>query len=190
MIKGNQILDLPVDKSSLGVHQIKLVIKSCPSFSNGGRVGEHADSSLDFGEITTGHDSWRLVVDAYFETSWAPVDKLNGSLCLDIRDRRVYVLWNNITSEEQAAGHVLAMSRITLDHLIRRLEAGVRDFRDRKLLVVSFFGGNDRSVSGQGEVDPRVGHQVCLELGQIDVKSAVESERSGDRGDDLADETV
>jgi len=39
-------------------------------------------------------------------------------------------------------------------------------------------------------VDSRVGHQVSLELVEIDVKSAVESERSGDRGDNLADHSV
>jgi len=39
-------------------------------------------------------------------------------------------------------------------------------------------------------VDPRVGHQIRLELVEIDVEGAVESKRGRDGGDDLGDETV
>jgi len=179
-----------VNKRSLGVHKIELMIKTCPSFGNSGRIGEHADSSLDFCEITARHNSWRLVVDAYLETGWAPVDELNGSLGLDICDRSVDIFGHNVASEEQTAGHVFAMSRVAFDHLVGRLKAGVCDFRNRKLLVVGFFGGDDGSVGGQREMDSRVRHQVCLELGQVDVERAIESQRSRYRGNDLADETI
>jgi len=54
---------------------------------------------LNLGQVTAWDDSWWLVVDtdlnidlvisvgnhiAYLETSWAPVDELNGSLGLDV----------------------------------------------------------------------------------------------------------
>ena len=56
--------------------------------------------------------------------------------------------------------------------------------------MVGFFCGDDRRVSGEREVNPRVRHQVCLELGQVDVKGAVESKRRRHGRDDLTEETV
>merc|ERR1719326_2834052 len=45
-------------------------------------------------------------------------------------------------------------------------------------------------VGDQGEVDPGVGHQVGLELGQVHVESSVKPETGRDGGDDLADHPV
>jgi len=182
--------DVPVDEGSLGVHEIELVIKSSPGLGDGGGVGEHADSALDLGEIATGDNSWWLVVDTNLETSWAPVDELDSSLGFDVRDGSVDILGDDVTSVEEAAGHVLAVSGIALDHLVGWLEASVSDLGDRELLVVSLLGGDDWRVGCEREVDSRVWHQVGLELSKIDVEGAIESERGGDRGDDLADETV
>ena len=39
-------------------------------------------------------------------------------------------------------------------------------------------------------MDPGVGHQVCLELCQINVQSTIKSERSSDGGDDLTHQSV
>merc|ERR1719516_483277 len=39
--------DIPVDKCSLGIHEIELVVQSGPGLGNGGGVGQHADSPLD-----------------------------------------------------------------------------------------------------------------------------------------------
>ncbi len=39
-------------------------------------------------------------------------------------------------------------------------------------------------------MDPRIGDQVRLELIEIDVEGAVESQRGRDGGDDLGDETI
>jgi len=119
--------DVPVDEGSLGVHEIELVVKSCPGLGDGGGVGQHADGTLDLGEIAAGDDSWWLVVDTDLETSWAPVDELDGSLGLDVGDRGVDILGDDVTSVEEAAGHVLAVSWIALDHLVGGLEAGVCD---------------------------------------------------------------
>ena len=56
--------------------------------------------------------------------------------------------------------------------------------------MVGLLGRDDWSVGDQREVNPWVGHQVGLELSQINVQSTVKSERSGDGGDDLSDEPV
>ena len=58
------------------------------------------------------------------------------------------------------------------------------------MLVVGLLGGDDRSIGDQGEVDPGVGHQVGLELSQVDVEGAVEAEGGRDGGHDLADQTI
>merc|ERR1712110_27531 len=157
--------DIPVNESSLGVHQVKLVVQSSPGLSNSGGVAQHANSSLDFGQISAWNDGWWLVVDTDFETGWAPVNKLDGSLGLDGSDGGVDVLWYNITSVQHAASHVFTVSRIALDHLVGWLEASVGDFGDGKLLVVSFLGGDNWSVGDQWKVNSWVWYQVGLELG-------------------------
>ena len=106
-----------MDEGSLGVHQIELVIKTSPGLSDGGGVGQHADSSLDLGQVSSRNDSWWLVVDANFETGGTPVDELDGSLGLDGGDGSVDVFGNNVSTEEQTTSHVLAVSRITFHHL-------------------------------------------------------------------------
>ena len=100
--------DVPVDEGSLGVHEIELVVKSGPCLGDGGGVGQHADGTLDLGEVTSGDDGWWLVVDTDLEASWAPVDELDGSLGLDGGDGGVDVLGDDVTSVEHAASHVLA----------------------------------------------------------------------------------
>ena len=81
--------------------------------------------------------------------------------------------------------HVLSVTRIALDHLVSGLEAHVRDVLDRQSLVVSLLSGDERGISSQREVDTRVRDKIGLELGKVDVQSAVETERGGDRGHDL-----
>merc|ERR1711898_89336 len=72
-----------MDKGSLGIHEIELVIDSGEDLSDGSGVGDHADGSHDLGEITTWHNGRGLVVDTALESSGAPVDELDGSLGLD-----------------------------------------------------------------------------------------------------------
>jgi len=82
------------------------------------------------------------------------------------------------------------VSGIALDHLVGRLEASVGDLSNGELLVVGLLSGDDGSVGHQREVNPGVGHQVGLELSQINVKGTIESQRSGDGGDDLSNQPV
>lgn len=63
---------------------------------------------------------------------------------------------------EHAAGHVFAVARVALDHLVGGLEAGISDLRHCHLLVVRLLRRDDGRVRGQGEVDARVRHQVSL----------------------------
>merc|ERR1712061_737159 len=45
-------------------------------------------------------------------------------------------------------------------------------------------------VGDQGEMDPRVGHQVGLELSEVNIEGTVEPQRSCDRGNNLSDQPV
>lgn len=84
-----------MNKGSLGIHQIELMIQTSPSFSDGGGIRQHADGTLYFGQITTWNNSWGLIIDTHFETSRTPVDELDGSVgerCILI----AVTLWNII----------------------------------------------------------------------------------------------
>ena len=179
-----------MDEGALGVHQVELVVEAGPRLGDGGRVAQHADGSLHLGEVSSGHDRRRLVVDADLEAGGTPVDELDRALRLDGGDGGVHILWHDVSAVQHAARHVLAVARVALHHLVGRLKAGVRNLGHRQLLVVRLLGRDDRGVGGEGEVDARVRHQVGLELRQVDVERAVEAQRRRDRADDLSDQTV
>merc|ERR1719445_1031098 len=98
--------------------------------------------------------------------------------------------WPAVAPVEETAGHVLAMPGVALHHLVGGLEAGVGDLPDSELLVVSLLSGDDGSVGDQREVDPGVGHQVGLELSQINIESSVKPQGGRDGGHDLTDQSV
>merc|ERR1719225_77555 len=184
------LTDVPVDEGSLGVHQVELVVQPGPGLGDGGGVGEHADSSGNLSLVSAWNDGRRLVVDANLEPGGTPVNKLDAPLGLDGGDGGIDVLGDHVAPVEETAGHVLAMPGVALHHLVGGLEAGVGDLPDSELLVVSLLSGDDGSVGDQREVDPGVGHQVGLELGQINIESSVKSQRGRDGGDNLTNQTV
>ena len=166
------------------------MVETSPRLGDGRRVAQHAHGSLHLGEISAGNDGRWLVVDAHLEAGWTPVDELDRALRLDRRDGSVDVLRDNVAAVQHAAGHILAVTRVALHHLVGRLEAGVGDLGHGQLFVVGFLGADHGRVCRQREVDSGIGHQVGLELGQINVEGAVESQRGRDGTDDLADESV
>merc|ERR1719322_1658515 len=184
------LTNVPVEKGPLGVHEVELVVKPGPGLGDGGGVREHAHGPADLSKISTGNDGWWLVVNAYLETSRTPVDKLDAPLGLDGGNGSVHVLGHHVSSVEKAAGHVLAVTGVALDHLVGWLEAGIGDLRDCELLMVGLLGRDDGCIGDQGEVDPGVGHQVGLELSQIHVQGSVEPQGGSDGGHDLADQPV
>ena len=62
------------------------------------------------------------------------------------------------------------MARVTFHHLVGWLKAGIGDLCYRKLLMVGFLSRDDRGISGQREVDARIGYQVGLEFCQINIQ--------------------
>merc|ERR1711968_187093 len=184
------LTDVPVDEGTLGVHEVELVVHAGEHLGDGGGVRDTAAGALDLGEVTTRDDGRGLVVDTALEASGAPVDELDGALGLDGGDGGVDVLGDDVTTVHHASGHVLTVTRVALGHHVGRLEARVGDLGNGERLVVGLLGGDDRGVRGHHEVDARVRHEVGLELGDIDVEGAIETERGGERRDDLGDEAV
>merc|ERR1712019_230176 len=184
------LTDVPVDEGTLGVHEVELVVDTGKSLGHGGGVGNHGASAHDLGEIATGHHSGWLVVDSALETSGTPVDELDGALGLDGGDSGVHVLGDDITTVHEAHSHVLTVARIALGEHGSGLEHRVGDLTDGELLVVGFLGRNDRRVGRKHEVDTGVWHQVGLELGDVDVQGAIESQGGSQGRRDLRDDAV
>mmetsp|Transcript_6344 Transcript_6344/g.8831 ORF Transcript_6344/g.8831 Transcript_6344/m.8831 type:complete len:204 (-) Transcript_6344:155-766(-) len=148
--------DVPVDESALCVHKVELVIDTGEYLSDSCRVGDHANSTLNLGEVSTRNHGRRLVVDTALESSRGPVDELNGTLGLDGGDSSVYILGNNVTTVHEAARHVLSVTRIALSHHGSRLESGVGNLSNGELLVVCLLSRDDRGVRRKHEVNTRV----------------------------------
>ena len=205
----HSLTHVPVDKRTLGIHQIKLVIQTGPGLRNSCGVTQHTHSTLNLGQVTTRNSCGGLVVDANLqneisrdlvsifvlrsqellvrtvlltakvnstddnhnhltsqtnlEASWTPIHKLNGSFRLDCRNSCIHILWYHITTEQQTASHIFAMTWIAFHHLIGWLKAGVGDFSNSQLLMIGFLSRDDRSISGQWEVNTWVRHQVGLQ---------------------------
>lgn len=98
------------------------------------------------------------------------------------------IVGNDITTVQQAGSHVLAVTGVTLNHLIVGLEARHGDFLDRVGLMSSLGSRDDRSVGNEREMNARIGHQVGLKLVQINVQRAIEAEGRGNGGDNYSHE--
>jgi len=179
-----------MDEGSLGVHKIEFVVQSGENFSNSGRVRDHTNSSHNLSQVTTWDNSWWLIVDTNLESSWAPINELDGSLGLDGGNSGINVLGDNITSVHHGASHIFTVSWVTFGHHVSWFEWRVGDFSNAQLFVVSFFSGDDWGIAAQHKVDSWIWNQVGLEFGNIDVQGTIESQRGGQGWDNLGDQSV
>ena len=124
-----------------------------------------------------------MVADTNFESSWAPVNELNGALRLQRGNSGVYVIGNDITTVQEAGRHVFTITRIAFDHLVVGLETCHGDLLDGVGLMRCLGGRNNRSIGNKREMNAGVRHEVGLEFVQVDIERAIETKGSGDRGD-------
>jgi hypothetical protein len=173
--------DVPMDEGSLGVHKIEFVVESGEDFSNGGRVGDHADGSHDFSKVTTWDDGGGLIVNTDLESGGAPIDELDGSLGLDGGNGGIDILGDDVSSVHHGAGHIFSVSGVALGHHVGGFESGVGDFSNGELFVIGFLGRDDGGIRRKHEVDSWIRDQVGLEFGNIDVQGTIESQRGSQR---------
>ena len=108
-------------------------------------------------------DNLPLLLDLhYLKSSWAPIDKLYGPLCLNSSYRGIHILWYHISTEQQATCHVFPMTWIAFDHLIGWFKTSVRDLGYIQLFVIGFLSWYNWRVCGKRKMDARVWHQVGL----------------------------
>merc|ERR1719317_952755 len=186
----HSLSNIPVNKSSLGIHEVKLVVQPSPGFSNSCGIGEHTDCTSNLCLVPSWYNSGGLIVDTNLESCRTPVNKLDAPLSLDGCDGSVHILGDHISSVEKTASHVLAMTGIALHHLVSRLKTSIGDLRHSNLLMVSLLSRDDGSIGHKREVDPRVRHQVSLELRKVNVQSSIKSKGCSDGRDNLANHTV
>lgn len=86
-------------------------------------------------EVQEIHDA----TETCLKTSRAPVHELDCALGFDSSNSSIDILGDNIPTVQHTAGHVLAMARVTLHHLIGWLKARVGDLGHRELLVIGFL---------------------------------------------------
>ena len=89
-----------MNKSSLGIHEVKLVVQPGPGLHDGGGVGEGADGSMDLSEVTARDHCGGLVVDTNLEASGTPVNELDVLLVFNGSYGGIDVLGNDISSVE------------------------------------------------------------------------------------------
>lgn len=61
------LMDVPVHKRSLGVHEVELVVELAPRLGDGGGVAEHGGGALHLRQVAARHHRRRLVVDAHLD---------------------------------------------------------------------------------------------------------------------------
>lgn len=186
----HSLSDIPVDEGALRVEQVELAVEAGPGSSDGSGVSEHAQRTGDLCEVAARDECRWLVTNTNLEAGGAPVDELDRPLRLDSCNRRVDVLWDDVTTVQEAAGHELSVTGVTLDHLVSLFEGAESHLSNRVLLVEGLFSRDDGCVGGEGEVNSREGDQVGLKLVKVDIEGSIESERGSNRRDDLGNEAI
>ncbi len=151
-----------------------------------GSLNENLHSTVHLGQVAVGDQLRWLVTDTNLESSWAPVDELDGTLGLESGNSTVDILGNNITAVQQAGSHVFSVAWVTLHHLVVRLEAGHGDFLDGIGLVRSLGSRDNWCIGNEREMDTRVWYQVGLELVKINVEGTIETEGGSDGRDNYS----
>ena len=77
-----------------------------------------------------------------------------------------------------AAGHVFAMTRITLHHHGGWFKDRHGDLCHGQLLMVCLLRRDNWSIGGEHEVNPGIRHEICLEFGDVHVQRTIKAQRS------------
>jgi hypothetical protein len=127
-----------VHESTLGVHEVKLVIKARPGFGDGGSVAKHRDAAVDRGKLATRRTDGPIellvesrasdknnslsVVNTELEAGRAPFHKVEGGFGLKSASGNIAVKRNDITTVQEGHSHVFTVARVANHHLVVWLE--------------------------------------------------------------------
>merc|ERR1712176_957047 len=84
--------DVPMHKSTLGVHQVELMVNARENLRNGRRVADHAARTHHLRQVATRNHCRGLVVDSTLEACGTPIHELDSTLGLDGSDGRIDIL--------------------------------------------------------------------------------------------------
>ena len=136
----------------------------------------HLHSTVDLGQIAIGDCVRWLVADTDLESSWTPINELDGALGLESCDSTVDIVGNNVTTVQQASGHVLSVAGVALNHLIVGFEAGHGDLLNGVGLMRCLGSRDDGGVGNEREMNAWVWDQVGLKLVKINVQRTIKAE--------------
>ena len=120
--------------------------------------------------IITWYNRCWLVVDANFEASGAPVNKLYCMHGTDLSYGCIHIPRDDISSVQKTACHILSSTGVAFHHLVGRIKNSGGYLAGVQLLVVGFLCWYDWSKACQRKVDSWVWNQVSLEFIEIDVQ--------------------
>ncbi|VFV27506.1 Hypothetical predicted protein, partial [Lynx pardinus] len=105
---------IPVNKGSLGTHQVKPVVQGSPGLSNGCGGAQRTHISMYFDQVSTRYHSGMLVISQWdagsnCEADGALAHKLDGTPGPDGSSGSVDIFGNHITTVQQAESHVFIM---------------------------------------------------------------------------------
>mmetsp|Transcript_10551 Transcript_10551/g.19690 ORF Transcript_10551/g.19690 Transcript_10551/m.19690 type:complete len:224 (-) Transcript_10551:795-1466(-) len=170
--------NIPVDKGTLGIHEIKLVINTTKSLCNCRVVGNHAACTFSLGNISIGDLAGRLGVDSSLESSWTPVHELNSALIFYGGHGHLDIRGSDISTVHEAARHEFSMGRITLCKKRRGLSHdGSSQLGDGKGLMVGLLTGHKRSVGRNEHVETRIRDKNSGEIIDVHIERSRETKR-------------
>merc|ERR1711920_524184 len=114
--------NVPVDKCTLRVHKVKLVINAREDLRNRSGIADHATRTHHLGQVAAWNHGRRLIIDATLEAGRAPIHKLNCALCFDRGNRCVHILGYHIATVHHATSHVFSVAWVALNKHRRGLK--------------------------------------------------------------------
>ena len=114
----------------------------------------------------------------YLEASWTPIDELNRFFSSNGCNSSIDILWNNISTPQEAACHVFAHSWVTFDQLVPIFKTGIGQLKNGHLFMECPFCGDDWCVGGKREMNSWIRNQVGLEFIQIHIQGTIKSQWS------------
>ena len=79
--------------------------ETVPGSGDSSSIGQHAQASADFGQVTARDIGGSLITDTKLESGWAPIYDLNRLFGLDGGNSHLDILGNDITAVEQTTSH-------------------------------------------------------------------------------------